>query len=106
MWRLAALCRGIICESYVVALLDPTIFIAAAIALFSVMLLGCVHAPAPAALSSAVTQKPVGVDILGTRLTLFRDETGAVVAVDDACPHRGAPLSAGWTATDKTSGKK
>jgi len=104
MWRLAALCRGIICECYV-ALLDPTIFIAAAIAL-SVMLLGCVHAPAPAALSSAVTQKPLGVDILGTRLTLFRDETGAVVAVDDACPHRGAPLSAGWTATDKTSGKK
>eukprot|EP00775_Hariotina_reticulata_P003369 gene3369-3644_t len=59
-----------------------------------------------AALSSNVTEKPLGVDILGTRLTLFRDETGAVVAVDDACPHRGAPLSAGWTATDKATGKK
>ena len=61
----------------------------------------------PAALSSNVTaDKPLGVDILGTRLTLFRDEAGAVVAVDDTCPHRGAPLSDGWTATDKHSGKK
>jgi phenylpropionate dioxygenase-like ring-hydroxylating dioxygenase large terminal subunit len=29
-----------------------------------------------------------------------------VVAVDDTCPHRGAPLSDGWTHTDKASGKK
>eukprot|EP00878_Enallax_costatus_P003488 GHUV01003701.1.p1 GENE.GHUV01003701.1~~GHUV01003701.1.p1 ORF type:complete len:521 (+),score=199.28 GHUV01003701.1:1499-3061(+) len=59
-----------------------------------------------AALSEKVKDKPVGVDILGTRLTLFRDEEGKVVAVDDTCPHRGAPLSEGWTVTDKKSGKK
>jgi phenylpropionate dioxygenase-like ring-hydroxylating dioxygenase large terminal subunit len=28
------------------------------------------------------------VDILGTRVTLFRDEEGKVVCVDDTCPHR------------------
>lgn len=50
--------------------------------------------------------KPLGVDILGTRISLFRDESGKVVAVDDTCPHRGAPLSDGWTATDKETGKK
>jgi len=53
-----------------------------------------------------VNDKPLGVDILGSRITLFRDEEGKVVAVDDTCPHRGAPLSDGWTATDKTTGKK
>jgi hypothetical protein len=60
----------------------------------------------PAALSETVKDKPVGVDILGSRITLFRNETGQVVAVDDTCPHRGAPLSDGWTATDNTTGKK
>lgn len=59
-----------------------------------------------AAISEKVKDKPVGVDILGSRITLFRDETGKVVALDDTCPHRGAPLSDGWTATDKTTGKK
>jgi phenylpropionate dioxygenase-like ring-hydroxylating dioxygenase large terminal subunit len=28
------------------------------------------------------------------------------VAVDDTCPHRGAPLGDGWTTTDKATGKK
>ncbi|KAF8066301.1 SAE2 [Scenedesmus sp. PABB004] len=60
-----------------------------------------------AALSSNVTSdKPLGVDILGSRISLFRDEAGQVVALDDACPHRGAPLSAGWVTTDKATGKK
>eukprot|EP00882_Tetradesmus_deserticola_P000142 GHRQ01000160.1.p1 GENE.GHRQ01000160.1~~GHRQ01000160.1.p1 ORF type:complete len:682 (+),score=313.23 GHRQ01000160.1:310-2355(+) len=61
-----------------------------------------------AALSSALPakgKKPLGVDILGSRITLFRDETGKVVAVDDTCPHRGAPLGEGWTTTDKATGK-
>jgi hypothetical protein len=41
------------------------------------------------ALSEAITaDKPLGVDILGTRVTLFRDEAGQVVCVDDTCPHR------------------
>ncbi len=67
------------------------------------MLLPVVHFTA---LSESVKDKPVGVDILGTRITLFRDESGKVVAVDDTCPHRGAPLSDGWTATDGKTGKK
>jgi phenylpropionate dioxygenase-like ring-hydroxylating dioxygenase large terminal subunit len=29
-----------------------------------------------------------------------------VVAVDDTCPHRGAPLGDGWTTTDKKTGRK
>ncbi|WIA21123.1 hypothetical protein OEZ85_005438 [Tetradesmus obliquus] len=43
---------------------------------------------------------PLGVDILGSRVVLFRDEAdGQVYCLDDACPHRGAPLSQGWLAT-------
>lgn len=57
-----------------------------------------------AALSEAVKDKPVGVDILDTRIVLFRDESGVVRCLDDACPHRGAPLSDGWVATDKETG--
>ncbi len=37
----------------------------------------------------------MGVDILGRRVVLFRDESGTVQCLDDACPHRGAPLSMG-----------
>ena len=41
--------------------------------------------------------EPLGVDILGRRVLLFRDSTtGKVSCMDDACPHRGAPLSQGW----------
>lgn len=41
--------------------------------------------------------KPVGVDILDQRIVLFRNSTtGAVHALDDVCPHRGAPFSDGW----------
>jgi phenylpropionate dioxygenase-like ring-hydroxylating dioxygenase large terminal subunit len=41
--------------------------------------------------------KPVGVHILDQRIVLFRDfTTGAVHALDDVCPHRGAPFSDGW----------
>lgn len=37
------------------------------------------------------------VDILSQKLVLFRDSvTGEVRALDDVCPHRGAPFSAGW----------
>lgn len=51
-----------------------------------------------AALSEKVIAggRPVGVEILGKRLTLFRCSDGVVKALDDACPHRGAPLSGGW----------
>ena len=52
-----------------------------------------------AALSEAVPPhggKPVGVEVLGEKLTLFRDASGAVRALHDVCPHRGAPLHQGW----------
>jgi phenylpropionate dioxygenase-like ring-hydroxylating dioxygenase large terminal subunit len=39
--------------------------------------------------------QPVLAQLNGQRLALFRDATGAAAAVDDACPHRSAPLSMG-----------
>lgn len=59
-----------------------------------------------AALSSNLTDdKPLGVDILGGRLVLFRDqETGEVRCLDDWCPHRGAPLSGGEVKVEPRSG--
>ena len=32
------------------------------------------------------------VQVVGKRLVLFRDSTGAVRCINDVCPHRGAPL--------------
>ena len=41
------------------------------------------------------------MDILGGRVTLFRDqETGVARCLDDWCPHRGAPLSGGQVKQD------
>lgn len=41
--------------------------------------------------------KPLGVEILGRTVTLFRDPaTNVVRCLDDVCPHRGAPLHKGW----------
>ena len=53
-----------------------------------------------AAIASDVTaDKPMGVTMLGMQLVLMRDAaTGAVHCLQDACPHRGAPLSTGWMA--------
>ncbi len=39
--------------------------------------------------------------ILNTPVALWRDESGAVVAFEDMCPHRGAPLSRGRREGDK-----
>ena len=50
-----------------------------------------------AALSDNVKDKPVGVEILGEKVVLFREASGKVVAINDVCPHRGAPLHMGWT---------
>jgi len=40
-------------------------------------------------------RKPVKVSMLGDDLCLFRGAEGAVVAIQDVCPHRGARLSEG-----------
>jgi phenylpropionate dioxygenase-like ring-hydroxylating dioxygenase large terminal subunit len=49
-----------------------------------------------AAQASEVTRfRPLSRVILGTRVVLFRGEDGAVIALEDRCPHRFAQLSAG-----------
>jgi phenylpropionate dioxygenase-like ring-hydroxylating dioxygenase large terminal subunit len=42
-----------------------------------------------------VSDRPVAFKRLGRNLVLWRDDAGAVHALDDYCPHRGAPLSLG-----------
>ncbi|KAL6774148.1 hypothetical protein ACKKBG_A23935 [Auxenochlorella protothecoides x Auxenochlorella symbiontica] len=57
------------------------------------------------ALSANVGSKePVKVQLCGREMVLFRDATsGDVQALDNVCPHRGAPLSSGWL-SEKESG--
>lgn len=45
--------------------------------------------------ADALTFKPLGRTILGEAMVFFRDAGGAAVALEDFCPHRGAPLSLG-----------
>ena len=40
--------------------------------------------------------QPLQVRLGERHLALFRDQTGAPMAVEDRCAHRNAPLSAGW----------
>lgn len=50
-----------------------------------------------AALSEKVGKKPTKVELCGKEMVLWRDpKTNAVHCIDNACPHRGAPLSSGW----------
>lgn len=49
-----------------------------------------------AALSNNVGKEPVKTLLCGKEMVLFRDEQGKVHAIDNTCPHRGAPLSEGW----------
>lgn len=49
----------------------------------------------PAAWSRDLSRALTPRRILGQRVVLYRKETGEIVALDDACPHRFAPLSAG-----------
>jgi phenylpropionate dioxygenase-like ring-hydroxylating dioxygenase large terminal subunit len=49
----------------------------------------------PVALSEAVADAPLAVELLDCNLVLWRDGAGAVQAWADKCPHRGARLSIG-----------
>ena len=51
-----------------------------------------------AALSEKVKDDtPVKVQMCGKEMVLWREkETGKVRCIDNACPHRGAPLNLGW----------
>ena len=43
-----------------------------------------------------IAGKPLGRQICGEKIVFYRGEGGKVAAVDDFCPHRGAPLSLGF----------
>ncbi len=45
--------------------------------------------------SDDINGKPLGRKILGIPMVFFRNEAGEPAALDDFCPHRGAPLSLG-----------
>ncbi|HLY67483.1 MAG TPA: aromatic ring-hydroxylating dioxygenase subunit alpha [Chloroflexota bacterium] len=63
---------------------------------FSIPELGLREYWYPAALESEVSwRKPLLVKMLGQDLCLFRGKSGRVVALANACPHRGAMLSEG-----------
>jgi phenylpropionate dioxygenase-like ring-hydroxylating dioxygenase large terminal subunit len=51
------------------------------------------------ALTENVTlEKPFKVRVCGKEMVLFRNADGSTLhCIDNACPHRGAPLSQGWT---------
>lgn len=46
---------------------------------------------------------PLGITRLGENIVLWRDQDGAVRAVEDRCPHRGARLSLGWNLGDRVA---
>ena len=48
-----------------------------------------------AAWSDELGREPLGRVMLGEMIVLFRAEDGSVVALEDRCPHRNLPLSAG-----------
>lgn len=43
-----------------------------------------------------IAEKPLGRMICGERIAFYRGPEGKVAAVEDFCPHRGAPLSLGF----------
>ncbi|WP_323985774.1 aromatic ring-hydroxylating dioxygenase subunit alpha [Pseudomonas canadensis] len=43
-----------------------------------------------------IAQKPLGRQICGEKMVFYRGSEGSVVAIEDFCPHRGAPLSLGY----------
>ena len=55
----------------------------------------------PIAPSWQVGENPLGVTRLGERIVIWRDRDGAVHALEDRCPHRGARLSLGWNLGDR-----
>ena len=53
-----------------------------------------------AATVDEIASGPLGRTICGNRMVLFRSEGGAISALEDFCPHRGAPLSLGRVRDD------
>ena len=46
--------------------------------------------------SEELTEKPLGRQICNEKIVFYRDGEGKAVALEDFCPHRGAPLSLGF----------
>ena len=53
-----------------------------------------------AATSDEIQDKPLGRRICGERIAFYRAQHG-IAAVEDFCPHRGAPLSLGFVCEGK-----
>ncbi len=54
-----------------------------------------------AAMPDEVAEKPLGRTICGEKMVFYRGEGGKVAAMEDFCPHRGAPLSLGYVEDGK-----
>ncbi|MCY0967469.1 aromatic ring-hydroxylating dioxygenase subunit alpha [Parathalassolituus penaei] len=48
-----------------------------------------------------IANGPLGRTICGEKIAFYRDDEGKVAAVEDFCPHRGAPLSLGYVENGK-----
>ncbi len=55
----------------------------------------------PVCPSSFVKESPISLRRLGYKIVLWRDPAGKVHALEDHCPHRGAPLSLGVILGDR-----
>lgn len=51
--------------------------------------------------SSFIADKPISLWRCGYKMVLWRDRDGALHALEDHCPHRGAPLSLGLNMGDR-----
>ena len=51
--------------------------------------------------SSFVQERPVSMRRLGYKIAVWRDAAGTIHALEDHCPHRGAPLSMGVNLGDR-----
>jgi vanillate O-demethylase monooxygenase subunit len=54
-----------------------------------------------AATPNEIDEKPLGRTIAGEKIVFYRGEENKVAAVEDFCPHRGAPLSLGYVCEGK-----
>ena len=55
----------------------------------------------PVCPSHFLKEDPISLRRLGYKIALWRDQAGQVHALEDHCPHRGAPLSLGVILGDR-----